>query len=174
VATTAPEDEQTADTFEKTFSGAGTVQEVGEDEVLRSWPADADTTGPAPSVPARVTPDTTPPTATEGTGSGGDLYGAISAPPARPSETAPSQTEAATYVVQLYAFPTRSAAEFAARQATRALGVEGWVEEVSTAAVPFKVYAGRFSTRPPADELRARAQKSGFPEAFVATRFGVK
>ncbi len=145
-----------ADSFASTFGGPGTVQEVGQDEILRSWPADADSAVPAPSVTAsRALQDSTPANVPN------DDLAAVAAPPAG---------DAAPFAVQLHAFPTRDAADFAARQAERSLRVDAWVEDVSGSPVPFKVYAGRFAERASADALRRRAQTNGFPEAFVVTR----
>ena len=71
------------------------------------------------------------------------------------------------YAVQLHAFPTRPAAEFAARQAGRILGVVTRVHGVATSSLPFKVLAGHFTTRAAATLLRERAVQGGFPEAWV-------
>jgi hypothetical protein len=83
------------------------------------------------------------------------------------STTTPSDTQTTGYSVQLLAFPTRAAAEFGARQASRTLGTDAWVAEVRPASFPFKVVAGRALTHAAAESLRVQAVANGFPEAFV-------
>ncbi len=158
------------DPFDTMFTGAGRVVDLGDAPIE---PA----TGPAPAV--------TPPPRTGGES---PVTEAPAVPPAQrtplvaprggtpaaqspPAATRPAGVERAPasrgFAVQLHAFPTRPAADFAARQAGRSLGVATRVRTVSDSSLPYKVIAGSFATRAAALELRERALREGYPEAWV-------
>ena len=81
--------------------------------------------------------------------------------------TTTATTTDSGFAVQLHAFPTRVAAEFASRQASRALGVVVRVREQTSSSLPYKVIAGHYASRAAATDLSERAVLQGFPEAWV-------
>ncbi len=145
----APAQRTGDDPFDSVFTDPGRVVDL--DDTSRDAPA------PAPPRADTTTAIQTPPR--------------VRAPVVAPRDTArdadDAEPAARAFAVQLHAFPTRVAAEFAARQAARTLGVETRVREQPSSSLPFKVIAGHYATRGAATDLRERAVRQGFPEAWV-------